>query len=101
VKSQAQADRIRIVAEADQKRLEVEAFGERAINEAKNNLGAEIINFELRKIIAQIAPALVEASVKPMEKIDSIKILQANGFGGNGHGAPTATAAVPCGGRGR
>lgn len=84
VEAQAQADKIRIVAEADHKRLEVEAYGEKAINEAKNILGSEIINFELRKIIAQIAPALVEASVKPMEKIDSIKILQANGFGGGG-----------------
>jgi uncharacterized membrane protein YqiK len=87
VEAQAQADKIRIVAEAEQKRLEVEAYGEKAINEAKNILGTEIINFELRKLIAQIAPALVEASVKPMEKIDSIRILQANGFGGNGGGA--------------
>ena len=82
--AKAAADKIRITAEADHKRLEVEAFGEHAINEAKNILGQEIISFELRKILAKISPQLVEASVKPMENIDSIKILQANGFGGVG-----------------
>lgn len=91
--SKATADRIRIIAEADQKRFEVEAFGERAINEAKNLLSSELISFELRKILAQVAPAIMEASVKPMEKIESIKILQANGFGGaaGGNGGGSAT----------
>jgi uncharacterized membrane protein YqiK len=93
--AQAEADRIRIVAEADEKRFEVEAFGEKAINEAKNLLSQSIIEFELRKLIAQVAPELVAASVKPMEKIESIKILQANGFGpmgGHGEGKNGASA---------
>ncbi len=88
--SKAAAEKIRIIAEADQKRFEVEAYGEKAINEAKNILSSELIGFELRKILAQVAPQIMEASVKPMEKIDSIKILQANGFGGaagGGNGA--------------
>lgn len=92
--ARAQAERIRVVAEADQKRLEVEAYGARAINEAKNILSAEIIRFELHKLIAQLAPEMVAASVKPMEKIDSIRIIQANGFGGlgdaNGATAPSS-----------
>ncbi|TVR52443.1 MAG: flotillin family protein [Puniceicoccaceae bacterium] len=82
--ARANADRIRIIAEADQKRLEVEAIGERAINEAKNLLAGHIIDFEIRKIVAQVAPQIMEAAVKPMEKIESIKIIQANGFGGVG-----------------
>lgn len=94
--ARADAEKIRVVAEADQKRFEVEAYGEKAINEAKNLLSSELIAFELRKIIAQVAPQLVSASVKPMEKIESIRILQANGFGavagangaGNGAGGP-------------
>ena len=90
--ARAQAERIRLVAEADQKRLEVEAFGEKAINEAKNILSGEIIRFELRKLIAQLAPEVVAASVKPMEKIDSIRIIQANGFGGLGDGSGNAAA---------
>lgn len=102
IQAQADADRIRIVAEADQKRFEVEAYGERAINEAKNLLSAEIIAFELRKILAEVAPKVIEASVKPMERIDSIKIIQANGFGGmpggngsTGNGASGSGSGLP------
>jgi len=79
--ARAQAARIRLVAEADQKRFEVEAYGERAINEAKNLLSEAIVSFELRKLIAKVAPEIVAAAVKPMEKIDSIKVIQTNGFG--------------------
>jgi uncharacterized membrane protein YqiK len=97
----AEAERIRIVAEADQKRFEVEAYGEKAINEAKNLLSQEIISFEIRKILAQVAPRIIEASVKPIEKIDSIRIISTNGFnlpgtaqggapGGGGSAAPAA-----------
>lgn len=90
--AKAEGERIRIVAEADEKRFEVEAFGEKAINEAKNLLSEEIIAFEVRKILAQVAPQIIEASVKPIEKIDSIKIVSTNGFNvpgssnGNGSG---------------
>lgn len=82
--ARAQAERIRVVAEADHKRLEVEAFGVRAINEAKNILSQELVRFELQKLIAELAPEMMAASVKPMEKIESIRIIQANGFGGVG-----------------
>lgn len=95
--ARAQAERIRIVAEADQKRLEVEAYGARAINEAKNILSNEIIRFELHKLITQIAPEVVAASVKPMEKIDSIRIIQANGFGGLGDSGGAASGSAGAG----
>ncbi len=103
--AKADAERIRIVAEADEKRFEVEAYGEKAINEAKNLLSQEIISFELRKIIAQVAPQIIEASVKPMENIDSIKIVSTNGFNlpgtggtattGDGTAHPTSTGGMP------
>lgn len=96
--SKAAAEKIRIIAEADQKRFEVEAYGEKAINEAKNILSSELIGFELRKILAQVAPKIMEASVKPMEKIDSIKILQANGFGGTTGGANGSNGTSNAGG---
>lgn len=96
--SKAAAEKIRIIAEADQKRFEVEAYGEKAINEAKNILSSELIGFELRKILAQVAPQIMEASVKPMEKIDSIKILQANGFGGVAGGNGSNGTAAGSGG---
>lgn len=92
--AKASADKVRLVAEADRERFEVDAFGERSINEAKNLLSDDIIQFELRKIIAQVAPQIIEASVKPMEKIESIKIISTNGFNipgsNNASGAPAA-----------
>lgn len=90
--ARANAERIRIQAEADEKRFEVEAYGEKAINEAKNLLSEAIISFELRKVIAEAAPRILEAMVKPAEKIDSIRIIQANGLGiGGGQGNGSCT----------
>lgn len=86
--ARAEAERVRIIAEADQRRLEVEAYGEQVLNEAKNMLSQEMIDFELRKLIAEAAPRLVEAMVKPAERIESIKVIQTGG--GLGSGAPAA-----------
>lgn len=94
--ARAAAEKVRLAAEADEKRFAVDAMGERALNEAKNLLSSEIVSFELRKIIAQVAPQIIEASVKPIEKIDSIKIVSTNGFnipGSSGTGGATGGAA--------
>ncbi|MCC5808074.1 MAG: hypothetical protein JJU00_17230 [Opitutales bacterium] len=85
--AKAAAEKIRLVAEADQRRLEVEAVGLRAINEAKNLLEANIIAFELRKLFTEHAADIIAASVKPMEKIDSIRIVSAPGIMGGNHRA--------------
>ncbi|MDQ8205394.1 flotillin domain-containing protein [Pelagicoccus sp. SDUM812003] len=85
--AKAQAEKIKIVAEADNKRLEVEAHGLQAINAAKNILDSKIVEFELRSLIAKIAPEIVKAYTEPMKSIDSIKILQATGFGTGGNGS--------------
>jgi uncharacterized membrane protein YqiK len=86
--ARAEGERIRIVAEADQKRFEVEAYGEKAINEAKNILSQEIMRFEIQKIIAEVSPKIIEAMVKPAERIDSIKVIQTGGFGIAGANSP-------------
>ena len=90
IKAKAEAEAVTIKAEADRTRHEVAAYGEKSINEAKNVLEQEIIDHELKKLIAQIAPELVAASAKPMENIDSIKIL--SGFGGVGSPGVAGTA---------
>ncbi|MBN2881876.1 flotillin family protein [Candidatus Woesearchaeota archaeon] len=86
IKAQGEADAIKIVAEADAKKYEVEAKGKESINEAENKLSAEQIAYQIKlRLIAEL-PKIIEQSVKPMEKIDSIKILQADGlFGGTGN----------------
>ncbi len=97
--AKAAADKVKLAAEADRERFEVDAFGERSINEAKNLLSDDIIQFELRKIIAKVAPEIIEASVKPIEKIDSIKIVSTNGFNiPSSDGASGSTGATGNGG---
>jgi uncharacterized membrane protein YqiK len=88
VAAKAEAQSIMIKAEADQKKFEIQAFGEKAINEAKNILSTEIMAFEFRKVLAELAPAIIAASVKPLEKIDSVKVISTSGplIGGGGNG---------------
>lgn len=98
--AKAMAEKVRLVAQADRERFEVEAYGEKAINEAKNLLSEAIVSFELRKIIAQVAPQIIAATVKPIEKIDSIKIISANGFNLPGQSGGAAGGPVNAGGTG-
>lgn len=94
--AQANADEVRIRAEADAKRYEVEAAGTEAINNAKNLLGEHILTFQYREIIVSELANIIAESVKPMERIESIKILQASGLfgpGSSGHGG-NGTAAT-------
>jgi len=89
--AQAAADRVRIIAEADAKRFEVEAVGLQAINEAKNLLGEAIMAFEVRKELVAKLEQVIAATMKPAEKIDSIRMLHINGMPGQlGGGAPAA-----------
>lgn len=95
--AQANADEVRIRAEADAKRYEVEAAGTEAINKAKNLLGEHILTFQYREIIVAELANIIAESVKPMERIDSIKILQAQGLfspGGYGGNGGNGTAAI-------
>ena len=73
--------------EADAKRYEVESEGQRALNEASNVVSAEAMNFALRKAFVENLPQILEAMGKPIEKIDSFKVVHMNGaMGGNAGG---------------
>lgn len=87
--ARAEAESIIIRAEADQKRYEAEAFGTRSLNEAKNLLGDAVMAYEMKAILAKVAPELIAASMKPLENIESVRVLSTNGpliGGGNGSG---------------
>lgn len=85
----AQAEKIR--AEAIKVRSEVEAEGLRLMNEAQNVLSPEARASALRLRVVDKAEGIIRESVKPMERIEGIKILQVDGLmGGNGV-APIAT----------
>lgn len=82
-----EADSVRIRAQADEERYRVEAEGQRAINEARNALSPDQIALEIRLDLLKNLPAIIEQSVKPMEQIDDIKIIDIRGMGQSGHGS--------------
>jgi len=88
-----QAQAVRIKAEADRVRFEVEASGIRMRNESLNTLGAEQVMLQIKQALIAALPGIIEASVKPMEKIDGIKIVQVDGLnrGHAGNGQASAT----------
>ena len=82
--AKAEAEAKRIQADADERVYEVEASGKQGLYEAENALRDEQIELQKALAILKALPQIIEHSVKPLENIDSIKILQ--GFGGNGQG---------------
>ena len=81
---QAEAEKLR--AEAARVRFEVEAAGQRAINEAANLLSSSQISLKFKMALLQVLPEVVRESAKPLEAIDSIKIVQVDGLNANGGG---------------
>ncbi|GGD62864.1 flotillin family protein [Croceicoccus mobilis] len=77
---QAEAEKLR--AEADRIRFEVEAAGQRAVNEAANILSDGQISLQTKLALLKVLPELVRESAKPLEAIDSIKIVQVDGLTG-------------------
>lgn len=83
------AEAVTIEAKAKQAAALAEAEGRRAINAALNTLSAAQIDLQIRTQLLQQLPSIIEQAVRPMEKIDSIRIFQVNGMpvGGGGDGA--------------
>lgn len=76
------AEALTIEARAKQAAALAEAEGRRAINEALNTLSAAQIDLQVRTLLLQQLPQIIEQAVRPMEKIDSIRIFQVNGMPG-------------------
>ncbi len=76
------AEALTIEAKAKQAAALAEAEGKRAINEALNTLSAAQIDLQVRTLLLQQLPGILEQAVRPMEKIDSIRIFQVNGMPG-------------------
>ncbi len=74
-------------AEAAAKRYAVDAEGRRAINEADNILSAEQIAKQVRMALIEQLPEIIRQSVKPMEQIDGIKIIQVDGLNNSANSA--------------
>ena len=100
--SKGEADKIKIAAEAEaeaetvraegaKKRYAVDAEGTRSIHEAENILDPNMIAMRIKMAIIEHLSEIIRESVKPMESIEGIRILQVEGLNpGSAAGAPSA-----------
>ena len=87
--AEADADADKIRALALRVRQEIEAEGTRLMNEAQNTLSPEARLSALRMRLVEKIDSIIRESVKPMERIEGIKILQVDGLIGGGGGGMT------------
>jgi uncharacterized membrane protein YqiK len=89
VEAEGSAEAEKIHALAARLRHEVEAEGLRLMNEAQNTLSPEARAGALRRFLVERLDSIIRESVKPMEKINEIKILHVDGLlgGSNQNGS--------------
>ncbi|WP_127105854.1 flotillin family protein [Pararhodobacter zhoushanensis] len=87
--ARADADAITIRAEAKKLDMLAEAEGRRAITEADNALSPAIVQMKIDLARLEAFPEIMAQMVKPVEKIDSIKIHYVGGLGGQNGGGMT------------
>jgi uncharacterized membrane protein YqiK len=89
--AEKEAEETRIGAEAERVRAAVEAEAQKLLNEAENVLTDQARYSLFRRKLLDRIEGIVRESVKPMEKIEGIRILHVDGLaggnGGNGNGS--------------
>ena len=75
-----------ILAEAEKVRRAVEAEAQKLLNEAENVLSDPARHSLFRRKLLEHVEGIVAASVKPLEKIQDIRIMQLDGISGGGQG---------------
>jgi len=96
IEAKASADAKKLQADADAQVYAVEAEGKRVLYEAENSLRDEQVDLQRTLAMLKVLPEIVANSVKPLENIEGIKILQ--GYGGNATGGTVATSGAANGG---
>ncbi len=86
LEAHADADAQVIRAEAAAQHYRVEAEGQRRANAAENLLSDAARASRTRRAIIDKIEGIVRESVRPMEKIENIKIVHVEGLGSNGGG---------------
>ncbi|WP_456391291.1 flotillin family protein, partial [Profundibacter sp.] len=91
-KAKQEADAQLVLAQASAKseslRMETEAKGRAALITAENGLSDAVIAMKLEERKLDRLPEIMTQMMKPVEKIDSIRINQISGMGGNSGDAP-------------
>ena len=92
----AEARRVTAASEAEAltAKLSAEADGRRKLNEAANMLSDEQVAMQLRLAAVDALPSIIRESVKPIENIDGIRIINLSGL----DGARSSTAGTSSGG---
>jgi len=81
IEAKSSAEAKILQAQADEKIYAVEAQGKHALYEAENTLRDEQIELQKTLAILKSLPEMIANSVKPLENIEGIKILQGYGSG--------------------
>ena len=84
--AEADADADKIKSMAMRVRAEIEAEALQLMNQAHNMLTPEARMSALRMKLVEKAEGIIRESVRPMERIEGIKILHVDGLGGSGGG---------------
>lgn len=92
-RAEAEAEQVR--ATGVKARYEAEAEGQTKLNQAANSQSPAVIEMLVKTKVLEALPAIIREAAKPMEKIDSIKIVDMQGGLGNvvnSHGTTEAEA---------
>jgi uncharacterized membrane protein YqiK len=92
IEAEATAEAVRLAAEAARVRYGVDAAGQEALNKAANLLSADQVAMVIRIKLIENLDRIIAESVKPLEAIDSIRIVQVDGLNGATGGAPANDA---------
>lgn len=79
--AKADADAEVLRANATRATYDAEAEGQTKLNEASNKQTPEVIAMQVKLKLIERLPEIIRESVRPMEHIDSIKIVDINGLG--------------------
>jgi flotillin len=85
-RAKAEAEATCTRGDAERTRMVAESEGSRALIEAENALSGPLLQMKLEKYRLDRLPEIVSQMMKPVEKIDSIRIHQVSGFGSSNPG---------------
>ena len=83
-------------AKAAEVRYAIEAVAQRAMHEADKSLSRDLIDMKVKLAIIEKLQDIIRESVKPLERIEGIKIIQIDGLSSRG-AAGAAGATTPAG----
>ncbi len=94
IAAQGEAEAEKLRADAARVRYTVDADGRRALHEADNVLTVQSVAMRIKLALIENLDKIIRESVKPIEAIDGIKIIQVDGLGANGAAAANGASAA-------